>query len=168
MLIIISGPPASGKSTTSEELSKRFQRSVYFSLDTIRHFIKGGYVRATGDKEEFEKQLTLAEGISFYLIDTYLKEGYVVIIDHVIGETRYKKYKTMFDDVHGFLLLPTLEALHQRDEERSSEVRMGYKIDELHTHFTAYTNQYFDIIDSTSMKLEEVVDKIYHSVTATE
>ena len=164
MLIIISGPPAAGKSTTAEELAKRFPKSVYFSLDTIRHFIKSGYVKATGDKEEFERQLNLAEEISYFLIGKYMKEGYVAIIDHVIGESRLKKYKDTFQDVYGFVLLPTLEVIHKRDEQRSPEVRMGYRIDDLHKHFSSYTDEYFTVIDSTHMKVGEVSDYIYQKV----
>lgn len=44
MVIIISGPPAAGKSSVAKALAKKFSKSAYISTDQIRDMIIGGNI----------------------------------------------------------------------------------------------------------------------------
>jgi deoxyadenosine/deoxycytidine kinase len=42
---LITGPAGAGKSSVSKALAEKFERSAVIEVDTLRHMIKGGYVR---------------------------------------------------------------------------------------------------------------------------
>lgn len=163
MLIILSGPPAAGKSTVGEELAKKFTKSVYFSVDTIRHFVKGGYVQPWEDTGQIG-QGKLAREITEDIIHRYVQAEYVVIIDDVLGEKDVKSYQEKFPETFGFLLLPSLEVLKERDRKRKEEDQMGNRIDELHLGFTQSEHNVLEVIDSSNMSPEETVQLIFTKV----
>ncbi|MCL5438493.1 MAG: AAA family ATPase [Patescibacteria group bacterium] len=161
MLIVISGPAASGKTSVGEALAKRFPQSVYFSVDTIRHFVKGGFVEPKFGGPEVEKQMKLAEQITRLIVRRYLESNYVVIIDDVIGDEDVERYKNEFKNVYGFLLLPTEETLRQRDQSRKPEYQMGSLVEKHYKDFSNMDHSALKTIDSTNLTVEETVDQIF-------
>ena len=163
MLIILSGPPAAGKSTIGKILAFSFPRSVNFSLDDLRDFVKSGYVEPWNDTDE-EGQCVLATDISIEMIKRYLVKNFVVIIDHVFNDADIKRYQDNFDDVHAFLLLPSLEELHKRDSFRPVERQMGERVDEVFADLPGEDHQYFTVVDSTLQTPEETAAGILKMV----
>lgn len=164
MLIILSGPPAAGKSSVGQSLAKKFPKSAYFSVDTIRHFVKGGFVKPADDTVKIG-QSKLAAEISKDIIRRYLQNGYVVIIDDVIGDKNLTEYQKEFPDVFGFLLFPSLEVLKQRDKLRSGTEEMDGRIDDLYKEFTSNKPSVFNLVDSSRKTLKETVEDIYKKVS---
>src|SRR5690348_2725588 len=136
MLIILSGPPAAGKSSVGEALALRFPKSAYFSVDTLRHFVKGSYVEPWNDTDDIG-QSTLATTIAKDMIKQYLDRGFTVIIDDVIDDNAIAEYQTLFPETYGFLLLPSLDTVRARDLQRPKEIQMGDRIDAMHQDLTA-------------------------------
>src|SRR5687767_6824928 len=123
MLIVISGPPGAGKSTVAKNLAEKFPKSVQFSVDTIRQFIKGGNIPPWETGEEAEKQLKLSDEIVVDIVKRYVDNNYVVILDGVYFDRDIARYRNSFADVYGFLLLPSLETLRDRDNAREEGQR---------------------------------------------
>ncbi len=159
MVIIISGTPAAGKSSASKALAEKFPRSAYISVDEMRHMVIGGNVAPWEDK--FGLQYQLIEKNFLDITRNFLDEGFVVIIDDVIGDAQVKKYQEMFEDVYGFLLLPSKEALKKRDLERDPKGEMHKRIDVLYPEFANLEHDILKVIDSTDQTLEETVEEIY-------
>jgi len=165
MLVILTGTPAAGKSTVGDALARRFPKSAYFSVDTIRHFIKGGYLHPTEDTEE-ERQVLLATEIAKGIVQKYIDAGFVVVIDDVVGDRDIQRYKDAFQDVHAFLLLPSLDVLKQRDNLRPSESRMGGRIDELYPYFAHSDHPLMEVLDTSNQTVLETVDDVFGRVVS--
>lgn len=163
MVIIISGTPASGKSSVSKTLAKKFPKSAYIPVDDMRAMVVGGNILPWEDK--FGEQYKLIEKNFLALTENFLEEGYVVIIDDIIGDEAFKKYQRMFKDVYGFLLLPTKEELKKRDLGRDPEGGMHHRIDALYPYFADTKHDALEVIDSTNQTLEETVNEIFEAVT---
>ena len=163
MLIVLSGPPGAGKTSVGEELAKRFPRSVFFSLDTIRHFVKSGYAEPWRD--EAADQLRLSESIAAEMIRRQTEAGYVVIIDGIFFDDQLKKLRREFHDVHGFVLLPGLETVIRRDRQRPADQREPERSQILHRDFSRATFTHFRVLDSTGQSLAETVDAIYREIS---
>ena len=86
MVIILSGPPGSGKSTVGEALALKFPQSASFSTDTIRQFIKGGNIAPWEVGEKAEKQMKLGDDIVQDIMKRYINSEYIVILDGIYGD----------------------------------------------------------------------------------
>ena len=94
MIIIISGTPAAGKSSVSKALAEKFPKSVYIPVDDLRAMVIAGNIAPWDDK--FGEQYKLIEKNFLAMTKNFLEEGFVVIIDDVIGDEQVKKYQKMF------------------------------------------------------------------------
>lgn len=164
MLIIISGTPAAGKSSVSKALAKKFPKSAYISVDQMRSMIIGGNIAPWLDKDL--KQYNLIEKNFLSLAQNFIEEGYVVIIDDVLGDDAVKKYQKVFDQVYGFLLLPSLETLKKRDLLRSPENQWPDRIDALYPEFANVEHDVLKVIDSSNQTLEETVEEIFQIISS--
>ncbi len=162
MLIVLTGPPGAGKTSVGEEIAKRFPCSVFFSLDTIRHFVKSGYLDPWRDAAA--DQLQLSESIAAEMIRRYTETGYVVIVDGIFFDDQLQKLKREFDDVHGFVLLPSLETAIRRDRTRPAAHQEPERSHILHRDYSGATFSDFKVLDSTEQTLRETVDAVYREV----
>lgn len=164
MVIIISGPPGAGKSSVSCTLAEKFPKSAYIPVDDVKNMIIGGNVAPWAEKGP--EQFKLVEKNFLSLARNFLDEGFVVILDYVFSDEQVKKYDQMLGDVHGFLLLPSIETLKQRDFERVKDTGsiMQKRIDVLHPEFANAEHNTLKVIDSTNQTLEETVEEIFNYV----
>jgi adenylate kinase family enzyme len=91
MVIFISGTPGAGKSTVSKALAEKFPKSAYISVDEMRQMILGGNIAPWEDTDG--SQYKLIEKNFLDITQNFLQEGYVVIIDDVIGDEQVKRYQ---------------------------------------------------------------------------
>jgi len=163
MLIILTGPPGAGKSTVGDKLAYMFSRSVNFSLDDLRSFVKAGNVPPWEDTEE-EAQSVLATSIAIDMVKRYEAKDFVVILDDVIDDEQVGMYTQQFSDVHAFLLLPRLEVIQRRDQGRTSEKQMGERVEVLYNELVNKEYKIIQIIDSSDQAPEETAKLIYSKV----
>src|ERR1700678_296853 len=80
-LFVISGIPASGKSTVARLLAGRLERSVYVPGDTIRAMVISGRAEmAPGAGDPELHQLLLRYEGALAIADVYLRAGFDVIV----------------------------------------------------------------------------------------
>lgn len=161
MLIILSGPPGAGKSTVAEILAKKFPRSVQFSNDTIRHFIKNGYVAPWESSEESKIQLKLADDISKVVVEKYIDSGYTVVLDGVFFDEDVNEYQKLFHDIHSFILLPPIEILKERDDTREKDRRVPHRVEPSHINFSSKEHKLLQVLDNSNQTPEETADLIF-------
>ncbi len=162
MVIIISGTPAAGKSSVSKALAEKFPKSAYLDIDGFKDMIIGGNVAPWDPKGP--EQFKIVEKNFLAVTRNFLDDGYVVIIDYVMGDEQVKGYDDLLGDVHGFLLLPSIEELKKRDRERNPEYSLEHRIDALYPQFADVEHKVLRVIDSTNQTVEETVEKIFNSL----
>ena len=82
-ILILSGPPGVGKTTTARLLAAGSERAVHLESDSFFHFIRAGYVEPW--KQESHKQNTTVMQIVAAAAAGYAEAGYFTIIDGIIS-----------------------------------------------------------------------------------
>ena len=82
-LLILTGPPGSGKTTVARLLAARRERAVHIESDLLWHFIARGYVEPW--RREAHEQNTLVMQILAGVATGYAGGGYFTVIDGIVS-----------------------------------------------------------------------------------
>jgi thymidylate kinase len=167
IICLITGPAGAGKTSVSKALSKKLERSVVINVDELRHMIIGGYIKPWPWNEEVKVQTSLGVKNACMLANNFFESGFNVIIDDVIGKTFFKLYSEFLSNkpVKIFLLLPTLEALLKRFDQRGVDEELRKRTPELHEKFTKRKDEFnWQVIDSSNQTLEETANQIFNEL----
>jgi tRNA uridine 5-carbamoylmethylation protein Kti12 len=83
-VIVVSGPPGVGKTTTLKIICQKLPKAAHISVDKLRKFVGAGYY-CSPDRwtKSVEKQYKLAHKNVVDLVKNFCDEGYTVFIDDV-------------------------------------------------------------------------------------
>jgi predicted kinase len=96
-VLILTGPPGAGKTTTASTLVARSPRAVHLESDRFFSFIRSDYVEPW--KPESAEQNRVVMGIVAEAAVRYASAGYFTVVDGIV--------------VPGWFLEPVRDALHQ-------------------------------------------------------
>jgi predicted kinase len=82
-ILILTGPPGAGKTTTARLLAAGSERAVHLESDVFFHFIRGGYVEPW--KAEAHEQNISVMRIVAAAAAGYADAGYTTIIDGIVS-----------------------------------------------------------------------------------
>jgi predicted kinase len=82
-VLILTGAPGVGKTTTARLLASRSERAVHLESDSFFHFIRAGYVEPW--KPESHEQNTAVMGIVAAAATGYAEAGYFTILDGIVS-----------------------------------------------------------------------------------
>lgn len=82
-VIILTGPPGAGKSTTARALAETFPRSVHLHTDDFWHFIASGAIPPYLPESDAQNQ-TVMRAIRAAAL-AYAAGGFTTIVDGIIG-----------------------------------------------------------------------------------
>lgn len=169
IILAITGPTGSGKSTVAEKVAKQIDQCVNIDADHIKHMIVSGFyfdLKPDGTKKwGFNQWGLVGESIAL-LARNFLDAGYSVIINGYIDEPAWTNVQKHIAFTHKVLLLPHVDTVVQRDAGRNEDVRMGNEaVNEHHTHFSndAFFKD-FTKLDTTDHSADETVNKILEIV----
>jgi len=132
-LFIITGPPASGKSTVSNKMSEMLDKSALLEGDIVYDMVKKGI----GVPWNSEKQVNLAFQNLADLSGNFLSSGFDVVLDWIVMPDQIGRIieKIGIKDlrVYFIVLMADLDTLKKRDMVRGSN--MGTRIDDLYNEF---------------------------------
>jgi predicted kinase len=82
-LLILTGPPGSGKTTVARLLAARREQAVHIESDLLWHFITSGYIEPW--RPEAHEQNTLVMQILAGVATGYAGGGYFTVIDGIVN-----------------------------------------------------------------------------------
>jgi cytidylate kinase len=88
-VVLVTGVPASGKSTVADLLARRFARGVHVKGDVFRRMVVAGREEMTAPpSDEARRQLRLRYQLGARTADAYHEAGFAVVVqDVVIGSS---------------------------------------------------------------------------------
>ncbi len=81
-VLILTGPPGSGKTTVARALASRYERAVHLESDRFFDFIRAGYVEPW--RPESHEQNPVVMGIVAEAAGGYARAGYFTIVDGIV------------------------------------------------------------------------------------
>jgi tRNA uridine 5-carbamoylmethylation protein Kti12 len=171
-ILILTGPPASGKSTVARALAERYDRVAHIEVDTLRHFVTPpGYVPP--GRPGFERQQALATRNAACLARNFLDERFAVIIDDVVVDeadvTAYlDALKPGAFSVHFVRLLPRLDVCLKRNQEREEGRMLPERVEKVWRDFATAEVKAGSAIDSSDLSPYATADKLQALTTSGE
>lgn len=167
-VFLFTGTPGAGKSTTAKALLQRFTRGVHVEVDELRSMVCRGYANPVRDwTPETELQFDLARASAVDIALRYREHGFAVAIDDVAPPTVVETaYRRRIPDIRLVVLMPSTEAaLHRSATRTNKNFHPDLLIDciqELAPMYRGFGPQFVDanVIDSSNMTVEQVLDKI--------
>lgn len=166
MIIAITGPAGSGKTTISKLLAKKLPKCVNIEVDHVKHFVMCGFrIEKRPDGSEnwiFEQWPLVGESIGL-LAKNFQDNGYDVIINGFMEVAGWRKVEKHVDLTHKFLLLPHIDTAVERDATRTGYDIMGRTAIQEHLEEFEDNEFYksFEQIDSTEHEVTETVEQIF-------
>jgi adenylate kinase family enzyme len=168
-IVIISGPPGSGKSSVVRRLAEdsECQRAVHMHTDDFYQYIRKGYI-STWLPEAQEQNVIVLEAFTASAA-RYALGGYEVIVDGIIGPWYLEPWiKAVQDgfDVRFVILRPSKETTVARAIERQgSGVLVNPEvIGNMWNYFTNLGPYESHVIDTTMQNIDESVAAIKKSL----
>jgi chloramphenicol 3-O-phosphotransferase len=158
---------ASGKTTVGRILAERFERGVYVEGDIFRRSIVRGRADMTpAASDEALSQLRLRYQLAAAAADGYFDAGFSVVLEDVIAGR-------ILDDVVGFIrgrplhvvvLLPSADAIAEREQGRANRGYGHYSIEALRNAFVEDTPRIGLWLDTSAQAPVESVDEILNAI----
>ena len=170
MILILTGPPAAGKTTIGPLLAKQLERCAVVDVDQVRAMVVQPHI-APWRGEAGMAQLRLGAHNACTLAQNFVAAGYAVVILDVLTDETAQLYRTALAAHQPtiVLLLPSLAEVLHRNQARGQwltddEVELLYAWQEnLQLYDRKIDNTHIPV-DALVLELIEQTNKIYLSV----
>jgi predicted kinase len=163
-VFLLTGVPASGKSTVADLLARRFDRGVHVHGDVFRRMVASGAVPMSPDAgDEAWAQLRLRYRIAASAADAYFEAGFTVVVQDVVAGPVVAEYVSFIRSRPLVLvvLAPRADVVAAREAMRTKTgYDDGWSVEEFDAGFRATTPPLGAWIDSSDQTPDETVDEI--------
>ena len=133
MILILTGPPAAGKTTIGPLLAQQLERCAVVDVDQVRAMVVQPHI-APWRGAAGMAQLRLGAHNACILARNFVSAGFAVVLLDVLTDATAQLYRTELADLEHriVLLLPTLQTVIQRNQARGqwltdAEVELLYR-----------------------------------------
>jgi chloramphenicol 3-O-phosphotransferase len=172
-VLILTGPPGAGKTTSAEALAERYDRVAIVPVDALDEFITPtGHVQPWGPPEAWARQRRLDIKNACSLALNFLEARFAVIIDDtVIGEAELSQYVDALSvagvGVHLVRLMPSLEVCQARNAQRDRHQRMRPdRVEAAYRAIEAAGDLGGATVDTATLSAHETADKLQALTTS--
>jgi cytidylate kinase len=162
-MFLITGIPASGKSTVARELAGRLPRSAHVNGDAFRRMVVSGRVEMSpGSDPEALRQLRLRHEIAVATADAYAAAGFVPVLQDVILGDELARTISMIRTrpLHVVVLAPSARAIAEREAARPKTAYGVWTPRELDRSLREETPRFGLWLDTSDLTPAETVDEI--------
>jgi len=168
-VIVITGPSGAGKTTVSEEFTKRNKTYANIDVDHLKHMNPNAFTKVINDdgSEDFPYSAWRLLGKkTAILAKSYIDYSLDVIINGYLEVEAWEEIEKQITIDYRLLLLPAESANIERDSQRTKEVQMGQKaVKRGQKHFKEERFfKKFELIDTSNHSLLETVELIEEMV----
>jgi predicted kinase len=162
--LIVTGMPASGKSTVTRLVAQRLPRAARIDADEVHAMIVTGRVRFdSGSAEEAARQGELRAFNVCALANNFTDAGFTAIIDEVVpdrGDFDWYVEKLRGRPLLFVVLAPPLEVCQQRNAARPESDRVDYDFSDYYHSMHTELNGIGWWLDSSPLTPEETAAAI--------
>ena len=156
-ILLLTGPPASGKNTIAELLAKRLERCAAIDVDQIRQMIVQPNSAPWESKEQLlQEQLAVTNACS--LARNFTDAGFDVVISDVVTDVSLDEYGATLREttLKTILLLPTEDEIMGRLLSRPDYLSRG-EITSVYDQQSRF-DRYDEKLDNTNLEPDAVVE----------
>jgi chloramphenicol 3-O-phosphotransferase len=171
-IFILTGAPASGKTSVAKALLKRFPYGVHIPVDDLRGMVVSGLSNPIGSwDDETDRQFRLARDSAALIAKTYAQGGFAVVVDDVIFPDQiHHHYDAVLAvyDVTKILLRPDVAETIARNQARQIDVdnaQLEKIIQPIYDHFATFDLDELEkegwlILNTSQDSIDETVSEI--------
>lgn len=158
-IVVLSGPPGSGKSTVGRVLAQRWPRAVHLHTDDFYRWIVSGYVPPW--LPEAREQNAVAMEAMAQVAERFAEGGYAVVVDGIVGPWFLEPWRERGTPVSYIVLRPSLEAADHRARTRRDHPLQDLSVvARMHQAFEDLGAWEPHAIDSTDLTVEDTAREV--------